>query len=724
MFAIWESSTGDDGDVFARHTVVHPAFQESLPISSDICEQLFDAFLGSELFVEWLQCEDQWQLHIVGGPGAGKTTFAALVAKRLRESISMSEEQTAHLATIFIDDHRIENELAFLEDILDSIYNQVTPRGSTLDDATNMAYSEYRKCLHTGRRAAKRIEAVAKALRRRITDLAAGGDAVLIIDHLDQCSPALRELVEQHLSTLQDDGMKILVTSRLPKHEPKASIGAAPTASKRTYVLVARKNKAFASNGEFDLIAVITTSPLTQGSSGSTDIWKAPEYYNLILDGIPGDAMAEYLTWDLEREHGDLGFMTLEDPSEPPLSTFGLAFRDTMGGTKGSEWIRKIVRYVDGSILQAKLALDRIHSSPSPTAVDLVPKRIPRNVQAQFNTAIETIEQQSADRNSVALRAIAAVGQKGDAIQGLSLSRLANLLQERHRRPRTSTMPPRSPEDVLNSANGYLTLIAPRFRGQEYTIAACHRLFWMFVNDEYNEDLIMAYAQLPTSKIPKSFTFQSPLPRHLSTFQTSPPNSRRESSDSMRGQDMFSYGALVASPPPEELSLGIRVDKTSCEAFARGECQRGDRCNLNHHPNAPALQHTPAMNFNTYHLRDGTEVKTPYNSTQSAVVPAAPGTPKLRDTVGDSSASPFLPSRPPSPTQAARKTIERSPIGRSPEALPQQPSRPQAVDPCDIDVGGKVRRPDDDSDNENEQPRRRRRRSSSSDSESEEKMKD
>lgn len=291
--------------------------------------------------------------------------------------------------------------------------------------------------------------------------------------------------------------------------------------------------------------------------SHSVGTWKAPEYYTLTLDGISDDAMAEYLEWDLEREHGDLGFMTLEDPLEPPLSSFGLAFRNTMHGNKSYEWIQTIARYVDGSILQAKLAVDRIHSLPSPEALDLMPKRIPRNVQAHFNTAIETIKQQSANSGSVALKTIAAVGRKGDAARGLPLSRLANLLRERIRNPRMSTMPPRSPEDVLESANGYLTIIAPPFIGRESTVAACHRLFWLFVNDEYNEDLIWAYAQLPTSKVPKSHTFESPLPRQLSAFQSPLPSSRRESSDSIKGLGLvFSASPMIS--PPEETGLDFQ----------------------------------------------------------------------------------------------------------------------------------------------------------------------
>lgn len=76
MFAIGQTISKDDGDVFARDMLVHTAIQESFPIASDIYERLFDSILGSELFEEWLQCKDHWQLHVVGGPGAGKVSLS------------------------------------------------------------------------------------------------------------------------------------------------------------------------------------------------------------------------------------------------------------------------------------------------------------------------------------------------------------------------------------------------------------------------------------------------------------------------------------------------------------------------------------------------------------------------------------------------------------------------------------------------------------------------
>jgi hypothetical protein len=170
--------------------------------------------------------------------------------------------------------------------------------------------------------------------------------------------------------------------------------------------------------------------------------------------------IVEFLAWDLEKEHRDLGLGTLSNPSEPPLSLFGIAFRATKYGSRGIDWIQKIARYVDGSIMHAKLALDRIHISGSPEAVDLKTKRIPRNVQAHYNVAIRTMGQRTAS-STMALKSVAAVGREGETGHGLPLSRLAKVLKERSSRGSPKSLPPRSPEDVIGSANGYLRLVAP-----------------------------------------------------------------------------------------------------------------------------------------------------------------------------------------------------------------------------------------------------------------------
>lgn len=120
---------------------------------------------------------------------------------------------------MFIDDGCIENELAFLEDVLHSIYEQLSPSSSPESLAVRAKYNAYNDARHKGRRASLRVYLIAQTLRLRVSEISEAGRAFLVIDHLDFCSPSLKELIERELSMLQEGGLKILLTSRLPRHE-------------------------------------------------------------------------------------------------------------------------------------------------------------------------------------------------------------------------------------------------------------------------------------------------------------------------------------------------------------------------------------------------------------------------------------------------------------------------------------------------------------------------
>lgn len=301
----------------------------------------------------------------------------------------------------------------------------------------------------------------------------------------------------------------------------------------------------------------------------------------MVIDSIHEKYMKGYIAWDLEREHGDLGLGTL-NVRKPPLSSFGIAFRKTKPGAAGHGWVQEVFESVNGSVVQAKLVLDRIHSSTSPNSVDLNADRLPMNIQALFNEALSQIQEQPASQRDLALKSIAAVGKTEDMDFGIPLSRLASLLKERPSTSMPTRIPPRSAEDILNAARGYLRLMAPRFDGGEYTIAAFNKLFYMYALNDYNDELIMANSQLRTSNIPRSFTrapkkgakdkseepepswedilgdlkrFQSP---KLSGFSArkSPPI-RGESPGLMRSHTLISSGMPRVASPPTGLGLGL-----------------------------------------------------------------------------------------------------------------------------------------------------------------------
>jgi hypothetical protein len=70
-----ECLTREAADAFAQGATAHPAVRESFGVASDIYERLFDEFFHGALFNRWIKHKDLWQLHVVGGPGAGKVSL-------------------------------------------------------------------------------------------------------------------------------------------------------------------------------------------------------------------------------------------------------------------------------------------------------------------------------------------------------------------------------------------------------------------------------------------------------------------------------------------------------------------------------------------------------------------------------------------------------------------------------------------------------------------------
>lgn len=67
-----EDEVEELADPFAQLHSPHPALEESFYVSPDIYEHLYDSFLDSEILDRWYHRKNSWQLHCIGGPGAGK----------------------------------------------------------------------------------------------------------------------------------------------------------------------------------------------------------------------------------------------------------------------------------------------------------------------------------------------------------------------------------------------------------------------------------------------------------------------------------------------------------------------------------------------------------------------------------------------------------------------------------------------------------------------------
>lgn len=147
-----------------------------------------------------------------------------MTVKRISTEYTQSLDVTTHVASAFIHDGIIENELAFLEDFLDKAYKQLTPLGLLVGHATSKCYTKYTNAQYTGRRTSIRVNLIAQALHQRVVEIRETGLAFLVVDNIDECSPSLRELLERELSILQMKGLSIMVTARLPKHEKQEDL--------------------------------------------------------------------------------------------------------------------------------------------------------------------------------------------------------------------------------------------------------------------------------------------------------------------------------------------------------------------------------------------------------------------------------------------------------------------------------------------------------------------
>jgi hypothetical protein len=214
--------------------------------------------------------------------------------------------------------------------------------------------------------------------------------------------------------------------------------------------------------------------------------------------------LENYVAWDLEREHGDIGLGSHNDKERlPPLSALGASFWKAESSDTARDLVGMITANAHGSIVLAKLGLDVVHSATSVDDIELSRSHLPKNVQALFDEGIQQIMQQPAPQRELALKSIAAVVKLGPMEVGTHLSTLAAVLRERAGQ---NPVPPRSTEDILQSTKGYLRLEPPFWGfGPEYCIVAYNFLFYTYVTNSYNDELVWANAQLRTTNI-RSFT--------------------------------------------------------------------------------------------------------------------------------------------------------------------------------------------------------------------------
>jgi hypothetical protein len=244
------------------------------------------------------------------------------------------------------------------------------------------------------------------------------------------------------------------------------------------------------------------------------------------------DNLEQYVAWDLRRCFGTTqNASSLNGTNKQGNSTTkaNVIENDTsLTLPVTAEILADIIESIsfDRNITIAKLYLDNIYKHRTLDIIDTVSDRFPPNIIALFNAAIEHIRQQPKHVADIALLAIAAAGEDG---QGISLSTLDDWMHDAiSRLPHLANAPPRSLEDILLCANGFLYEIEIEIEADEPDryVSTYNSHFARYVKENYNETIFWARSQLNIRRAARKLTTIVPTPPRLTSppMVTSPPS--------------------------------------------------------------------------------------------------------------------------------------------------------------------------------------------------------
>jgi hypothetical protein len=217
-------------------------------------------------------------------------------------------------------------------------------------------------------------------------------------------------------------------------------------------------------------------------------------HINFTIGNGPEESMKQYLQWDLEREHGDLGLGST-NPSKPPLSDLGLKLRDY----PTARLVKLLtMSNIQGNISMAKARLDSVHRTLSVAELDASHDRIPSNIVALFDAEIAKIEAQPKQTRDFTLKCIAQLCHTPDGMFVYEfekqLNRLASFL---------GTDSPPAFEVVMGACQGLFTIV---FCNSNYLILPYNYLLYLYVHDNYNESLYWAKVEIRRFRPPPRST--------------------------------------------------------------------------------------------------------------------------------------------------------------------------------------------------------------------------
>lgn len=141
------------------------------------------------------------------------------------------------------------------------------------------------------------------------------------------------------------------------------------------------------------------------GSHVDGSLYEPYDHINIRL-WVPLQAMARFVAWDLEREHGDLGLNS--SARKPPLSVLGEILLSNQDPRPIQTLVDDIAAFSYENIAIARARLDLVHEMDSIESLHARKEQLPATIVTLFDLGLKGIEAQPENQRNIALKAIAA----------------------------------------------------------------------------------------------------------------------------------------------------------------------------------------------------------------------------------------------------------------------------------------------------------------------------
>ncbi|KAF1954421.1 hypothetical protein CC80DRAFT_476171 [Byssothecium circinans] len=513
----------------SKTQIIRPYWNETFFIQGDIYERLFDRFFQCDTIDYWMRHKHAYQIHCAGPPGCGKTTFTALAVRRIRATLHENPDTKTYIATIYMVEDIDTDENLFLESFFHSILRQFTS-GKTEQMSSHTLNENGRT--DTQSQSRNPTTAARAGMYATVEKVAEQDRCFLFVDDIDRCATRLKELLECELRVLQEKGVNIMVTSHQPLFEEFfISCDYCPESPSGSYIRlywscdVCKEQICRKCKGRGTLCKTCKEET----------VWLLQrEPANFIMDFIDEKHMLDFVAWDLEREHGEIGLGS-DNHSKPPLSSLSISFSEGNSGTSAHALVKNICTQTSANIALIRLRLDMVHSALSINDLGEDQDRLPKSMQTMFQHGIDRIMRQSTSDFELALNAIAAVASLGNVDGGITVAKLMATL---HKRPTDAESMLEQLGEILRVTQGYLVLDSS-VPEEDTKVVVYVPEFGNWALEAYNDDIEWARSQLRTSTLPRSKT-------HDLTRDTRSPTAEGNATGRILG-DLKRY--QVNSPP-------------------------------------------------------------------------------------------------------------------------------------------------------------------------------